>query len=92
MLKYKILLKLYVLSWCVDTPCVGRISHHELVHGHESFKINNPFVYQIWVSPYGSIVFYVCMSVCVCFYTYLHVFHDEGFFASGRTHLLSFVF
>ena len=76
-----------MLSWCVDTLCVGRISHCESpVHGHELFKINNPFVYQISVSPYGSIVFFVCVSVCVCFYTYLHAFHDQGFFASGRTH------
>jgi len=66
MLKYKILLKLYVLSWCVDALCFGRISHYESVHGHESFKINNPFVYKVWVSPYGSIVFFVCMYVCVC--------------------------
>jgi len=88
MLKYKILLKLYVLSWCVDTLCFGRISHYESVHGHVSFKINNPFVYQVWVSPYGSIVF----CVCVWFYTYVRAFHDQGFFASGRTQLLSFVF
>ena len=92
MLKYKILLKLYVLSWCVDTLYVGRISHYESVHGHESFKINNTFVYQIWISPYSSIVIFVCMPVRVCFYTYQRAFRDEGFFASGRTHLLSFVF
>jgi len=92
MLKYKILLKLYVLSWCVDALCFGRISHYESVHGHESFKINNPFVYKVWVSPYGSIVFFVCMYVCVCVCTYLRAFHDQGFFASERTHLLSFVF
>jgi hypothetical protein len=93
MLKYKILLKLYVPSWCVDTLCVGHISHSESsVHDHESFKINNPLVYQIWVSPYGSIVFFVYMSVCICFCTYLRAFHYQGFFASGRTHLLSFVF
>ena len=81
--------------WCVDTLCIGRISDYESVHDNESFKINNPSVYQIWVSPYGSIVFlYVCMyvCVCVCFYTYLRAFHDQGFFARGRTHMLSFVF
>ena len=92
MLKYKILLKLYVLSWCVDTRCFGRISHYESVHGHGSFKINNPFVYQVWVSPYSSIVFFMCVCVCVCVYTYLRAFHDQGFLASGRTHLLSYVF
>ena len=69
MLKYKILLKLYVLSWCVDTRCFGRISHYESVHGHGSFKINNPFVYQVWVSPYSSIVFFMCVCVCVCILT-----------------------
>jgi hypothetical protein len=73
MLKYKILLKLYVLSWCVDTLCFGRISHYESVHGHVSFKINNPFVYQVWVIPYGSIVFCVCVCgfilTCVRFTT-----------------------
>jgi hypothetical protein len=69
MLKYKILLKLYVLIWCVDTLCFGRISHYESsLHGYESFKINNPFVYQIWVSPYGSIVFCVRVCVCVCLF------------------------
>jgi hypothetical protein len=46
MLKYKLLLKLYVLGWCVDALCVGRIAHYESsVHGYESFKINNSFVY-----------------------------------------------
>jgi hypothetical protein len=60
------IVKLLCDELCVDTPCVGRVSRYESsLHGHESFKINNPFVYQIWLSLYGSIAF----CVCVCVYT-----------------------